>query len=142
LAGANLIYGLGMIEMGMTLDYGQLVMDNEFARMIRHTIRGIPVNDKTLSVDVIKEIGHFGDFLSHESTYHHMRDLSQTKLIDRRLRDAWENDGKADIYQKSLEEARYILKNHKPTPLPKDVSDTIRSIVMEAEEEQDLSAIT
>ena len=38
LAGANLIYGLGMIEMGMTIDFGQLVMDNEFARMIKHTL--------------------------------------------------------------------------------------------------------
>ena len=35
LAGANLIYGLGMIESGMTFDFGQLVMDDEIARMIK-----------------------------------------------------------------------------------------------------------
>ncbi len=35
LAGANLIYGLGMLESGVTLDFGQLVMDAEFARMIK-----------------------------------------------------------------------------------------------------------
>ena len=57
LAGANLIYGLGMIEMGMTIDYGQLVMDNEFARMIKHVVQGIAVNDETLAADVIHEIG-------------------------------------------------------------------------------------
>jgi trimethylamine--corrinoid protein Co-methyltransferase len=28
LAGANLIYGLGMIEMGMTIDFGQLTMNS------------------------------------------------------------------------------------------------------------------
>ncbi len=28
LAGANLIYGLGMLEMGMTLSLGQLVIDD------------------------------------------------------------------------------------------------------------------
>jgi trimethylamine--corrinoid protein Co-methyltransferase len=139
LAGANLIYGLGMIEMGMTIDYGQLVMDNEFARMIKNTIQGIPVNDKTLAVDIIKEIGHFGEFLSHESTYQQMRTLSQTKIIDRRMRDAWEIDGKVDIYQRSLEKARYILTHHKPEPLPQDVSNTIREIVKEAEEELGVS---
>ena len=58
LAGANLIYGLGMIEMGMTIYYGQMVMDNEFARMIKYLVQGIPVNDETLAVDVIKEIGY------------------------------------------------------------------------------------
>ena len=76
LAGANLIYGLGMIEMGMTFDFGQLVLDNEVAQMVKHTVKGIPVNDETLAVDVVKEIGIGKDFLSHDSTYRHMRSLS------------------------------------------------------------------
>ena len=135
MAGANLIYGLGMIEMGMTIDYGQMVMDNEFARMIKLLVQGIPVNDETLAVDVIKEIGVGKDFLSHGSTYKHMRSQSQPKLIDRRMREDWEATGSKDIYQRSLEEARYILENHKPEPLSDDVLATIRSIVEEAEVE-------
>jgi len=135
LAGANLIYGLGMIEMGMTIDYGQMVMDNEFARMIKYLVQGIPVNDETLAVDVIKEIGVGKDFLSHASTYKHMRTQSQPKLIDRRMREDWQAAGSTDIYQRALEEARYILENHKPDPLPDDVLAAIRSIVEEAEAE-------
>ncbi len=135
MAGANLIYGLGMIEMGMTIDYGQLVMDNEFARMIKHTVKGIPVNDETLAVDAIKEIGIGKDFLSHDSTYKHMRSQSQPKLIDRKMREDWVKEGSTDIYQRALEQARFILENHKPDPLPEDVLAAIRSIVEEAEEE-------
>jgi trimethylamine--corrinoid protein Co-methyltransferase len=135
LAGANLIYGLGMIEMGMTIDYGQLVMDNEFARMIKHVVQGIPVNDETLAVDVIHEIGVGKNFLSHRNTFKHMRSQSQPKLIDRWTREDWEAGGKTDIYQRALEEARYILENHKPEPLPENVPATIRSIVEGAEAE-------
>ena len=135
MAGANLIYGLGMIEMGMTIDYGQMVMDNEFARMITYLVQGIPVNDETLAVDVIKEIGVGKDFLSHASTYKHMRTQSQPKLIDRRMREDWQAAGSTDIYQRALEEARYILENHKPDPLPDTVLSEIRSIVEEAEAE-------
>jgi len=135
LAGANLIYGLGMIEMGMTIDYGQMVMDNEFARMIKYLVQGIPVNDETLAVDVIKEIGVGKDFLSHASTYKHMRTQSQPKLIDRRMREDWQAAGGTDIYQRALEEAKYILENHKPDPLPDTVLSEIRSIVEEAEAE-------
>jgi trimethylamine--corrinoid protein Co-methyltransferase len=135
LAGANLIYGLGMIEMGMTIDYGQMVMDNEFARMIKYVVQGIPVNDESLAVDVIHEIGVGKDFLSHESTYKHMRTQSQPKLIDRRTREEWEASGSTDIYQRALEEAKYILENHKPDPLPDNVLATIRSIVEESEAE-------
>ena len=140
MAGANLIYGLGMIEMGMTIDYGQMVMDNEFARMIKYLVQGIAVNDETLAVDVIKEIGVGKDFLSHASTYKHMRTQSQPKLIDRRMREDWQAAGGTDIYQRALEEARYILENHKPDPLADDVLAAIRAIVEEAEAELGVSA--
>ena len=90
LAGANLIYGLGMIESGMNFDFGQLIMDDEFVRMIKHTVGGIPVNDETLSVDITKGVGPFSDFLSHENTYKYMRSQSQPKLINRVVRQRWE----------------------------------------------------
>jgi len=135
LAGANLIYGLGMIEMGMTIDFGQLVMDNEFARMIKHTVQGVPVNDETLAADVIREIGVGKDFLSHESTYKYMRSQSQPKLIDRNMREDWVAAGSTDIYQRSLEEVKFILESHQPDPLPEGAAETIRSIVEEAEAE-------
>ena len=39
MAGANLIYGPGMLESGITFDFAQLVLDNEFARMIKQTMK-------------------------------------------------------------------------------------------------------
>ena len=135
LAGANLIYGLGMIEMGMTIDFGQLVMDNEFAKMIKFVLRGIPVNDETLAADVIHEVGIGKDFLGHISTLNHMKSQSQPKLIDRRMRERWTASGSTDMYQRAIEKARYILENHKPDPLPDNVLAAMRAIVEEAEEE-------
>ena len=135
LAGANLIYGLGMIEMGMTIDFGQLVMDNEFAKMIKFLLNGIPVNDESLAADVIHEIGIGKDFLSHDSTFKYMRSQSQPMLIDRRTREEWRAAGSTNIYQRAQEEARRILETHKPDPLPDDVLAKMRSIVEEAEEE-------
>ena len=119
----------------MTIDYGQMVMDNEFARMIKYVVQGIPVNDETLAVDVIHEIGVGKDFLSHENTYRHMRSQSQPKLIDRRTREDWEVAGRTDIYERAMEEVRYILENHKPDPLPDGAAEKIRSIVEDSEAE-------
>ena len=135
MAGANLIYGLGMIEMGMTIDFGQLVMDNEFARMIKFVLQGIPVNDEMLAVDAIRETGIGKNFLGHISTLNHMNSQSQPQLIDRRMRGRWKDSGSTDMYQRALEEARHILKTHKPDPLPDDVLASMRAIVEEAEEE-------
>ena len=135
MAGANLIYGLGMIEMGMTIDFGQLVMDNEFARMIKFVLHGIPVNNETLAVDAIREIGIGKDFLGHISTLNHMKSQSQPQLIDRRMRERWTASGSTDMYQRAIEKAQHILETHKPDPLPADVLAAMRAIVEEAEEE-------
>jgi trimethylamine--corrinoid protein Co-methyltransferase len=135
LAGANVIYGLGMLESGITFDFGQLVMDNEFAGMIKYAVNGIPVNDETLAVDVIREVGPFNDFLSHDSTYQHMRSQSQPGLIDRKIREEWQNSGGNDLYQKAAQKAREILETHKPEPLPDKVLSTIRTIVEDTEKE-------
>ena len=94
LAGTNLIYGLGMIESGVTFDYAQLVMDDEFARMIKQVVGGIRVDDETLAVDDIAAVGSFGDFLSLDATMRHMREASQPVLIDRRVREDWEARGR------------------------------------------------
>ena len=129
LAGANLIYGAGMIESGVAFDFGQLVMDNEFARMIKHAVMGVVVDDERLGVDDIAEVGPFGDFLSLDSTLKFMRVQSQPKLIDRRVREDWAAAGGKDLHQRALEEARRILATHVPEPLPDDVVREIREIV-------------
>ena len=130
-----MIYGLGMLESGITFDYGQLVLDCEFARMVNFTVNGIPVNDDTLAVDVIKEIGPGQDFLMHQHTFDRMRDQSKPELIDRRMRGDWEEAGADSAYDRALAKARWILENHRPAPLPDEVVATIRGIVEEAERE-------
>jgi trimethylamine--corrinoid protein Co-methyltransferase len=103
--------------------------------MIKQVVQGIQVNDATLAVDAIKEVGVGKDFLSHPTTYQSMRSQSQPKLIDRRTREDWEASGRSDIYQRAVEEARFILENHKPEPLPENVVGQMRSIVQETEAE-------
>ena len=121
--------------MGMTIDFGQLVMDNEFARMIKFVLNGIPVNNETLAVDAIREIGIGKNFLGHISTLNHMKSQSRPQLIDRKMRERWTAAGSTDMYQRAIEEARHILETHKPDPLPDDVLAALRAIVEEAEEE-------
>ena len=130
-----MIYGLGMLESGITFDYGQLILDSEFARMIKYVVKGIPVNDETLAVDVIKEVGPFGDFLTHKHTLQRMRSQSQPEFIDRTMREAWEKKGSKNAHQRAVEKVKHILETHKPTPLPQKVLDKIQSIVVETEKE-------
>jgi len=129
LAGANLIYGSGMIESGVTFDCGQFVMDNEFARMIKHCVGGIPVSDETLAVDDIAQVGAFGDFLSLDATLRHMRELSQPEFLDRRVREDWVERGSSDLHARCLAKAREVLADYQPVQLDDEIKQRIRAIV-------------
>jgi trimethylamine--corrinoid protein Co-methyltransferase len=127
---------MGMIDMGMTMSYEQLLIDAEIVRMIKRIGKGIVVNEETLALDVIKAVGPAGNYLGQMHTLKHMRnESSTTKLIDRRMRQSWENDGSKDIVERAREAAIKILENHKPIPLQEDVAAKIRLIIKEAEAE-------
>jgi trimethylamine--corrinoid protein Co-methyltransferase len=133
LAGANLIYGAGMIESGVTFDCGQFVMDNEFAKMIKHVVAGIAVDDETLAVEDIAKVGPFGDFLSLDATLKHMRELSQPEVLDRRVREDWEARGSRDLYATCLEKARDVIREYVPEQVPSDVAARVHAIVEETD---------
>ena len=137
LAGANLIYGLGMLESGITLGYGQMVMDSEFAGMIRYALQGIPVNDETLDVDSILRVGPGGNHLTEPNTVAKTRGYqSAPRFIDRNLMDNWVLEGSVDLKTKCDEEARRILENHRPEPVSDYAAGTMREII--EKEERDL----
>jgi len=136
LAGANQIYGAGMIESGVTFDFGQLVMDNEFAKMIKHVVNGIPVDDETLAVEDIAGVGPFGDFLSLNATLKHMRELSQPDVLDRRVREDWEERGASDLAARTRARALELIETHEPLPLDADVAQQIRGIIAAADREK------
>ena len=133
MAGANLIYGAGMIESGVTFDSAQFVMENEIARMIKHVVSGIRVDDEGLAVEDIAKVGAFGDFLSLDATMRHMRELSQPTVLDRRVREDWEARGADDLYTRCRATARDVLREYRPEPVPDDIVARIHAIVDETD---------
>jgi trimethylamine--corrinoid protein Co-methyltransferase len=125
-----------MIESGVTFDLGQLVMDNEIARMIKFAVGGITVNDDTMAVDDIAKVGAFGDFLSLDATLKHMRTLSQTNLLDRRVREDWESRGATDLATRTRARALELVESHQPLPIDPDVAEQVHRIIEAADREK------
>jgi len=126
----------------MTMDFAQLLIDADMAEMIMFTLGGVPVNDQTLAVDVINQIGPFKDYLSHKSTFEFRRSQSQPRLFNRQVRDAWLKKGAKDLTTVALEKAREILENHQPAPLPDEARKFIRQMINSTEKELSLPLST
>ncbi len=136
LAGAGDIYGAGMTESGVTFDPAMLVMDDEWIAMIRFFLGGIRVDTETIAGADIAAVGPFGDFLSLPGTYAHMREQSQPRLMDRRVREEWQAAGATDMYERARVRACEILESHEREPLDEDVKRQMRTIVERADRER------
>ena len=136
LAGAGDIYGAGMTESGVTFDPAVLVMDDEWIAMIRMFLGGIRVDAETLGGSDIAAVGPFGDFLSLPSTYAHMREQSQPRLMDRRVREEWQADGATDMYERARRRACELLDSHRREPLDEEVKRQMHAIVARADRER------
>ena len=136
MAGANLIYGAGMLDSGLIFSYAQLLIDNDIFKMIRKVMQGMHIDDENLAVDIIKSVGSGGDFLMQEHTMKYMRTLPSTpNLIERGNRENWLESGGKGLAERAAERAAEILANHKPVPLSNDTKSVLRSIVEESDAE-------
>ncbi len=125
-----------MVDQGVTFDLGQLVMDNEIARMIKFVVAGISVTDETMAVDDIAKVGAFGDFLSLDATLKHMRELSQPEVLDRRVREDWESRGATDLAARTRARALELVESHQPLPIDPDVAEQVHRIIEAADREK------
>ena len=121
----------GLLDFAATASFEQLVIDDEIAGNIERVLKGIDVTGDKLLLDAIGEVGHGGNYLSHESTLRHFRDEHFIPtLADRNPRSAWEKAGSKDVVERARERAKGILAHHRPQHLDDDLE---REVVKKVE---------
>jgi trimethylamine--corrinoid protein Co-methyltransferase len=133
LAGANLIYGVGMLDSAMLWDYASAILQNEFLDMVLKVVEGIKISEANIAMDVIKDVGPAGEFITHEHTYNNFKRLSHPTLMNRDTRENWEAAGSPDIVEVAYEKSLDIIKNYKPEPRPENVQKELDRIYAEYE---------
>jgi trimethylamine--corrinoid protein Co-methyltransferase len=134
LAGANIIYGAGMIELGQTFSLEQLVMDNEIIGLCRRAVRGIQVNEETVAINLIKEVGIGGDFLAKRHTLHKMKDeQSYPSIISRDMRGNWVKKGSKGATELAHQTVLKVLEEHRVQPIDHDVLEAMKAVVRDAD---------
>ena len=134
LAGANLIYGVGMLDSALTWDYASAYLQNEFIDMVLKVVNGIQITDETMAMDVIRDVGPAGEFITHEHTYNNFKKLSSPKLMNRANRENWEAEGSPDIAELAFEKSLDVLQNYQPEPRSEKVQKELDSIYAEYEQ--------
>jgi trimethylamine---corrinoid protein Co-methyltransferase len=129
LAGAQLAHDVGYLDSGMTNSIEQVVICDELIAYTKHFMRGLEINEDTLALDLIDQIGPDGDYLSTEHTLKHYREDWYPKLFDRNNYDTWQRKGAKTLRQRARAKALKILETHQPEPLPAEVQQQLDAIV-------------
>jgi len=112
----------------------QSIIGNEICSFINRILKGIEVNRDTLALDVIRQVGAGGEFLTHPHTMEHFREEQWDSQLGNRIRrEAWEKQGAKDIQARARDRLKQILETHRPKPLESDVQREIQKIVDNAD---------
>lgn len=132
MSGANLNHDIGYAEQGTTSNLDLVVICDEVLGMARKLTNGIRVDEDTLALDVIENVGPGGSFADEDHTEEYKEENYMPKLISRAAREIWEKAGGKTLTEVANEKVRDIINYHEPEPLPKDVAAKIRHIVENA----------
>lgn len=134
LCGVNLIHDCGYLAGGSVGSMEMAVICDEVIGMVSRIVKGVTVDDESLAVEVIKNVGPGGHFLSKKHTLKFLeREIYIPKIFDRRPMDVWSRDGEKNIREVAREKVKRILKEHYPEPLHKEVKQRLVEIVAKAE---------
>ncbi len=119
LGSVNFIHlSIGMMDQMLLASHEQCLIDDEILGAAFRIVKGFEVNRDTLAVDVIKDVGPGGNFLTHPHTLKYMRkEHWAPNLTFRGNYHAWEEMGRKDIRQRANEQAKEILETHYPNIL-------------------------
>jgi trimethylamine--corrinoid protein Co-methyltransferase len=132
-AGSDMLLGAGLLHGSRIWSYEQLLLDAEIHSIIQAMLAGIAVDDSSLALDVIRDVGPGGDYLVQRHTRDHMRELWQPRYMDRRTYSAWSDDP-GWARRAARERAVDLLRTHEPEPLDPSVDAELDRIIAGAAE--------
>jgi len=131
LAGLNMIYeAAGMHASLLGFCHESLIIDNDMLGQCLRCVRGIEVNEDSVSTDIMREValGGQGHYLGHAQTLALMqKDYVYPTIGDRSSPKEWEERGRPDPVNRAIEEKERILATHFPVLIPDSVDGTIRN---------------
>lgn len=130
-AGANLIQeSAGMHASLLAFCFESLIIDNDTIGAVQRTVRGIEVNDETLSLDVISETCQSGPghYLGHTQTIERMQSDYVYPLVGDRLSpNAWSETGSQNVVQRAVQQSQNLRDNYWPDHISAEMDQQIRA---------------
>lgn len=110
----DMMCGAGLTNGATVFSFEQLLMDCEIYDIIKQVSQGIQVDDDTLAVDVIDQVGPRHHFMTSPHTLKTIRRIWQPSIIDRTPYDQWQERGRPTAVDHARNKALNLLQSLEP----------------------------
>jgi trimethylamine--corrinoid protein Co-methyltransferase len=135
LTAGDLCHDVGYTESGMAGSVFQLSAMDESIGYSRRITRGIEVNEDTLAVEAIHNVGPNGHYLREPHTRRYYKsEFWYPNLCDRHNFDEWKEMGSTTLKDRNVMRVKDILSRHQPSSVKPETVKVIEKVLAEAEE--------
>lgn len=122
MGGANIVYhGAGWLEGGLRASFEKMVLDADLISMVGAFLAPVVVDQATMALDAIDEVGPGGHFFGVQHTQDRYRDAFFAPMIsDWRNFESWDEAGSPTADVKAAELVTQLLAEYEPPAMPDD----------------------
>jgi trimethylamine--corrinoid protein Co-methyltransferase len=128
--GANFIlHACGQLGSYISMSFEKWLVDEEVCRTLRRTLTAMDITIESIDVDTIKSVGSDGNYLMHDTTFKHFRNLYQPKLFTRDDYQKWYADGAKSVSEVAAEMLPERLKEYNKPPIDEGLEQALKEFI-------------
>lgn len=131
MGGGNFIkHAAGWMEGGLTCSYEKFIIDVDNLQMVAEFLDPLVVDDDTLALEAVRDVGPGGHYFGTPHTQARYRDAFYAPLIsDWRNYESWAEAGRPTAYEKANRLWKDVLAQYSPPPLDPAIAEEIDAFV-------------
>ncbi len=131
MGGVNLLmHGAGWMEGGLHASYEKMILDAELLGMVEAFLDPVVVDDDTLALEAMREVGPGGHFFGAEHTQSRYKTaFHKPMLSDWRNYETWQEAGSPQVPEKANRIWKELLAAYEPPPMDPAIREELDAFV-------------
>jgi trimethylamine--corrinoid protein Co-methyltransferase len=124
------MHSVGWLEAGLTASYEKIIIDMESVAMFSHFLQDVEINDETLALNMMAEVGPGGHHFGTSHTQARYRSEFYLPFLgDRQNYELWELNGAEDAATRANKLWKQILADYEPPVIADDIREELQGYV-------------
>ena len=124
------LHAAGFLESGLSASFAKMVMDADQLSHLLGIVSGLRIDDDTLALDAIRDVGPSGHFFGHDHTIEHYDSAFYRPMTaETGTWDQWAEEGRRDVEARAAAVAASLIDSFEPPALDEGVAEGLDEFV-------------